>query len=245
MAKTRTLPRIERLELLASRLRANEPLILRSIAEEFGISLSTINRDIALLRERGIPVEADRGRGGGVRINSTWGVGRVALTYREAIDLLVSLASIEKMQLSMMLGNSKSIRAKLIGSFSKSDQAKIKTLASRIRVGPTSSPQVISTFRPEKTKVTEVIKESFLLMRQMQITYRRDDNTLSKRVIEPHYMILNHPIWYVLAWDHLRNDIRTFRCDRLESVSINNEMFKLRPFDDFEKSMKGNALDTL
>jgi len=108
MAKSETLPRIERLEHLVSRLRANEPLILRDIAKEFGISLSTINRDIALLRKRGIPVEADRGRGGGVRIGATWGVGRVALTYREAIDLLVSIASIEKMQLSMMLGNSRS-----------------------------------------------------------------------------------------------------------------------------------------
>lgn len=245
MSKSETLPRIERLEHLVSRLRANEPLILREIAKEFGISLSTINRDIALLRERGIPVEADRGRGGGVRIASTWGVGRVALTYREAIDLLVSIASIEKMQLSMMLGNSQSIRAKLIGSFSKPDQARIKRLASRIRVGPTSSPQVISTFRPEKTKLTEGIKESFLLMRHVKITYRRDDEKLTKRIIEPHYMILNHPVWYILAWDHLRNDVRTFRCDRLEGVNVQNEMFNLRPFDQFEKSMKGNALVTL
>lgn len=245
MAKSETLPRIERLEHLVSRLRANEPLILRDIAKEFGISLSTINRDIALLRKRGIPVEADRGRGGGVRIGATWGVGRVALTYREAIDLLVSIASIEKMQLSMMLGNSRSIRAKLIGSFSKPDQAKIKKLTSRIRVGPTSSPQVISTYRPEKTKLAEDIKESFLLMRQVRINYRRNDGKLSKRIIEPHYLILNHPVWYMLAWDHLRSDVRTFRCDRVEGVSIQNEIFNLRPFDQFENSMKGNALVTL
>jgi len=245
MAKSETLPRIERLEHLVSRLRADEPLILRDIAKEFGISLSTINRDVALLRERGIPVEADRGRGGGVRIGATWGVGRVALTYREAIDLLVSIASIEKMQLSMMLGNSRSIRAKLIGSFSKPDQAKIKKLTSRIRVGPTSSPQVISTYRPEKTKLAEDIKESFLLMRQVRINYRRNDGKLSKRTIEPHYLILNHPVWYILAWDHLRSDVRTFRCDRVEGVSIQNEIFNLRPFDQFENSMKGNALVTL
>jgi len=225
MAKSETLPRIERLEHLVSRLRADEPLILRDIAKEFGISLSTINRDVALLRERGIPVEADRGRGGGVRIGATWGVGRVALTYREAIDLLVSIASIEKMQLSMMLGNSRSIRAKLIGSFSKPDQAKIKKLTSRIRVGPTSAPQVISTYRPEKTKLAEDIKESFLLMRQVRINYRRNDGKLSKRIIEPHYLILNHPVWYILAWDHLRSDVRTFRCDRVEGVRLVTTIF--------------------
>jgi len=104
---------------------------------------------------------------------------------------------------------------------------------------------VISTYRPEKTKLAEDIKESFLLMRQVRINYRRNDGKLSKRTIEPHYLILNHPVWYILAWDHLRSDVRTFRCDRVEGVSIQNEIFNLRPFDQFENSMKGNALVTL
>jgi hypothetical protein len=43
---------------------------------------------------------------------------------------------------------------------------------------------VISTFRPENTKLTEGIKESFLLMRQLKIDCRRDNDTLTKRVME-------------------------------------------------------------
>ena len=215
------------------------------IRDRFGISLSTINRDIALLREKGIPVESDRGRGGGVRINSTWGVGRVAFTYREAIDLLVSMASVDKMQLSMIFGNHRSIRTKLIASFSRHDQARINKLSSRIRVGPTSSAQVISTYRPDKLKPMAAIKESFLLMRHAKITYEREDGVLSKRIIEPHYLILNHPVWYLLCWDHLRDDIRTFRCDRLKSIHVQKDNFTLRPFEEFERAMDGNPLTTL
>lgn len=33
---------------------------------------------------------------------------------------------------------------------------------------------------------------------------------------------------------------RTFRFDRLKSTSINSEILKLLPFNDFEKSMKEN-----
>lgn len=236
---------MERLDRLTSRLRVDEPLILRDVAEELGISLSTINRDIALLRDKGIPVESDRGRGGGVRINNTWGVGRVTFSYREAVDLLVSMASVDKMQLSMVFGNHQSIRTKLIASFSKHDQHRIKKLSARIRVGPTSSAQVISTYRPDKLKTMTGVKESFLLMRKAKITYERGDSVITKRVIEPHYLVLNHPVWYLLCWDHLRDDARTFRCDRLVNVNVHEDNFKLRPFEDFERAMQGNALTTL
>lgn len=245
MLKKHTLSRMKRLDRLTSRLRVDEPLILREIAEEFGVSLSTINRDIALLREKGIPVETDRGRGGGVRVSSTWDVGRVAFSYREAVDLLVSMASIDKMQLSMIFGNHRSIRTKLIASFSRHDQNRIKMLSSRIRVGPTSSAQVISTYRPDKLKPMAAIKESFLLMRQAKITYESGDGLLTKRLVEPHYLILNHPVWYLLCWDHLRNEVRTFRCDRLTDVYVHKNNFLLRPFSEFERSMEGNAVTNL
>lgn len=245
MPKNKTLSHIERLELLTSRLRVDEPIILRNVATELGVSMSTINRDVRILRERGIPIETDRGRGGGIRVNSAWGVGRIALTFQEAVDLLVSIAAIEKMELPMMFATARVIKTKLISSFSKSDQAKISELASRIRVGPTSSPQVISTYRPKASKITRGIQESFLLMHSAKISYRGSDGNATTRIVEPHYMVLNHPVWYILCWDHLREDVRTFRCDRLESISIQDQAFGLRPWRDFQKAMRGNALVSL
>lgn len=244
MPKNSTLSRIERLEQLTNRLRVDEQIVLRDVAEELGVSMSTINRDVSLLRDRGIPIETDRGRGGGIRVNRTWGVGRIALTFQEAVDLLVSIATIEKMELPMMFGSGRLIRTKLISSFSKPDQAKIRKLTSRIRVGPTSSPQVISTYRPEPSKITRDIHKSFLLMHNVEISYLSGDGTKTTRNIEPQYMILNHPVWYILGWDHLRNDVRTFRCDRLTKVIILDHVFKLRPWSDFQHTMEGNALTT-
>ena len=245
MPKNNTSSRIERLEQLTSRLRVDQPIILRDVASEFGVSMSTINRDVRLLKERGIPVETDRGRGGGIRINGIWGVGRIALTFQEAVDLLVSMATIEKMELPMMFGNARHIRTKLIASFSKHDQARIKKLASRIKVGPTSSATVISSFKPEPSRVTNAIQESFLLMRRARITYRKGDGSAITREIDPHYMVLNHPVWYLLCWDHFREDVRTFRCDRLKSISIQDQPFSLRPWQNFQKAMDGNALISL
>lgn len=245
MPKNSTLSRIERLEQLTARLRVDEPIVLCDVAEELGVSMSTINRDVSLLRERGIPIETDRGRRGGTRVSSSWGIGRIALTFEEAVDLLVSMATVEKMELPMTFGSAKTIKTKLISSFSKRDQAKVKNLASRIKVGPTSSPQVISTYRPEPSKVSKDIHKSFALMLSAQISYRSGNGVITIRNIEPHYMVLNHPVWYILCWDHLRDDVRTFRCDRLVKVKLLELEFKLRPWSEFQKTMEGNFLINL
>jgi len=91
MPRAATLPRLERLDLLASRLKSGEPITVAEIADEFGVSTRTLFRDVDILRQRGLPIEADRGRGGGIRLHRHWGVGRLALSYREAVELLVSL----------------------------------------------------------------------------------------------------------------------------------------------------------
>src|SRR5690606_13243396 len=117
MRRADTRDRLERLDLLASRLKAEEPMTVAGLAAEFGVSARTLFRDLAILRERGLPVEADRGRGGGVRLHRTWGIGRLTLSYREAVDLLVSLAIAEQLRSPWLIANLAPIRRKLRASF--------------------------------------------------------------------------------------------------------------------------------
>jgi len=50
-------------------LRARRSAITASaLAERFGVNLRTIYRDLHTIREAGIPLEAERGRGGGMRL---------------------------------------------------------------------------------------------------------------------------------------------------------------------------------
>ena len=55
------------------------------LAAELGVSVRTLHRDLALLRDFGIPVDSDRGRGGGLRLEHGWSLGRVHLSESEAI----------------------------------------------------------------------------------------------------------------------------------------------------------------
>ncbi len=236
----KALTRLDRLDRLESWLKSDELLILRDAADELGVSLRTINRDIELLRERGVPVEADRGRGGGVRLHSRWGVGRVSFTYKEAIDLLVGIAMSEQADQSMQMAQSRSIRRKLMASFSHADQARINTFRDRIRAGSPSSAVVRDTYQPAAPQINSAQKEAFLLQKKAQVTYRDGQGRETKRSVEVHYLVLNPPIWYAMCWDDLRQDVRSLRCDRMRQVTVQPQGFELRPWADFHAAMEGN-----
>ncbi|MEP3247608.1 MAG: WYL domain-containing protein [Sneathiella sp.] len=239
MKKQSTHHRFERLEILIARLKSDEPLIVRHLASELGVSVRTVTRDIQILREQGLPVEADRGRGGGVRLHWSWGLGQLKLSYSEAIDLLVSLAVVEQMNSPILMANLKSVRHKLMASFSKEMKSRIGSLNRRIRIGQTASPFVLSSYEKSISSATERLHQAFVLQRYLSIIYKAENGDLTIRLIEPQYLLLNYPVWYILAWDQLRGDIRTFRCDRIQGAEIEEEVFDLRPFDAFSNALEG------
>ncbi len=238
MERATTVSRLKRLDLLAARLQTDAPLVLRDIAAELGVSVRTLSRDIEVLRDRGLPIEADRGRGGGVRLHWSWGIGQISLSYREAVDLLVSLAVAERMESPILMANLASIRRKLMTTFSPADQQRVKRLKSRILIGQTASLFVQTSYRLPAASTIEKLHRAFLMSRVVNIGYEDERGRRTRRSIEPHYLLLNYPVWYLLSWDRLREDIRTFRCDRILSASLRDEEFVLRGYAEFRSALQ-------
>jgi predicted DNA-binding transcriptional regulator YafY len=231
---------VERLDRLAARLKADELLTLGVLAAEFGTSVRTLSRDVALLRAQGLPVETDRGRGGGIRLHWSWGIGRLKLSYQEAVDLLVSLAIAEQMRSPLLMANLAPIRRKLMASFSPALRDRIDTLRARILIGQSASPFVLAAFAEPDEEVVRRLHRAFVAMHALDITYRRGDGQTSARRIEPHVLFLNYPIWYVVAWDRSRDAVRTFRCDRIVSAEVVAEdNFERRPLHAFREALDG------
>lgn len=237
-----TLTRLERLDLLAARLKADEALTISQVAGELGVSRRTLTRDIDVLRNRGVPVEADRGRGGGVRVASQWGIGRIALGYREAVDLLVSLAVVEQLRSPILMANLAPIRRKLAASFGPEARSRIARLKSRILVGETASTLVQTGYAEPRPRVVEKLHEAFLTTRTARMVYRGESGHVTHRQVQPHYLLLNYPIWYALCWDRSRQAVRTFRCDRIHEIEIGGEAFSVLPVSAFEDALAGVRL---
>jgi predicted DNA-binding transcriptional regulator YafY len=56
---------------------------------------------------------------------------------------------------------------------------------------------------------------------------------VTEREIELQFLYYSLPVWYAMAWDLLRDDIRSFRIDRIRHVRVLPITFRLRPPDPF------------
>jgi predicted DNA-binding transcriptional regulator YafY len=89
-------PRVARLHELieALRMRAPRPVTGGELAERVGVSVRTIERDVAALRAAGVPVTVQRGRGGGYGIDARPRLPPVVLTPGEAAALVTVVAAV-------------------------------------------------------------------------------------------------------------------------------------------------------
>ncbi len=138
--------RLNRLEDLQGLLKSREHATAATLAEQLDVSLRTLHRDLDVLRSRGVPIESDRGRGGGLRLQRSWTLGRLHLSAEEAIDLLLSLAIAERMNSPLLLQHLAPVRRKIVGAFTETYQAKIRALGKRILIGQAASSAVLASF---------------------------------------------------------------------------------------------------
>lgn len=210
------------LGLLASRPSWTAP----DLAAELGVSLRTIRRDLVRLRDRGVALSAESGRGGGVRAPARSGLGRLLLDHGEVVDLLLSLAIAERLGSPLLLENVRKIRQKIASAFPAEDRARIAELRRRVLVGPPVSAEVAATFSRPRRQIVAPLQEGFFERRVIEMTYAGKER--SARTIEPQYLMTSFPGFYLFAWDTGRDAARTFRVDRIESVVVTKARFRLR-----------------
>jgi len=230
------------MDMLAVQLKQDAHCTVKDLALQHGVSTRTIARDLSLMREQGMQIDADRGRGGGVRLDRNWGVGRMNLAYAEAVDLLISIAVAEQMNSPMFLASLASVRRQLVASFSPEKRKRVNRLNSRIVIGVTASTYVQTSANTPPERVVQALHQAFVAQELLEIRYQREDGETSERHIEPHYLLLKYPIWYVVAFDHLRNCPRTFRCDRILSARMAGTRFQLLPKEEFGASLADDVL---
>ncbi len=235
--------RLERLEYLKARLKSADALTLSILAEETKTSLRTISRDLQILKEQGLPIESDRGRGGGVRLHHNYGVGRIQLQSVEAVDLLIGLAVAEQTRSPLFMTHLDSIRSKVRASLPREMAKKVDRLKARILVGQVSFGKILATYQKPEAEFTKLLYEAFLNYQSLQIEYLDIQERKTQRTIQPHYLLLCSPIWYILAWDELRAEVRTFRHDRIRAMSLAEATFELLPRDRFDQALEG--VDTI
>ena len=243
MPKQSAQSQLQRLKRLEGVLRAGNCETAQEYATELGVSLRTFHRDLAMLRDEGLAIDGERGRGGGVRLRGAASRAFV-LTQDEAVDLLLSLAVAEQMGSPLLLKRLRSIRHKATLAFPTAHVERIRSLRRRILIGSPASSRIVASYRPGAVAAVEPLTRAFFEMRRLQMSYSDERERLTQREVDPHYLHLNVPAWYLLAWDHLRSDVRSFRIDRIRGADVLNASFRLRDPRPFLAAAEASA-DTL
>lgn len=225
--------RIARLDALKNLLAHRDFATAAELAAELGVSVRTLHRDLTMLRELGTPIDSDRGRGGGLRLERGWSLGRVHLNESEAVGLLLSLTIAEKIGSPLLLDDLRSISRKVGAAFSPAQARRITALRRRILVGQPASERVLSAYTAPAPGVARPLLDAFTHQRHVQLRYEDEHGAITDRMIEPQYLYYNLPVWYVLAWDQLRDDVRSFRIDRIRRLTSLPTAFRLRRADAF------------
>ncbi|MBC2904809.1 WYL domain-containing protein [Streptomyces cupreus] len=220
--------RAGRLEALKGLLAERDYTTAAELADELGVSVRTVHRDLAFLRDLGMPVDSDRGRGGGLRLEHGWSLGRVHLSETEAIGLLLSLTIAEKVGSPLLLDDVRSIARKIAASFAPAQARRILAIRKRILVGASASALVLSSYTSPSAEVAKPLLDAFANRQVAVISYEDQHARVTEREIELQYLYYNVPVWYVLAWDRLRDDVRSFRIDRIKTIRLLPETFPLR-----------------
>ncbi len=207
-------PETRREELVAC-LRSRRHATMSEVATELGVSVRTVRRDIAVLRRRGLDIEGERGRGGGVRFARFAPLPPLRLEEGEAVALWLSAQLAQRAAGLPFSREANGAFQKILAALPEARRPTLRRLAERILVGRPASASLRASAGDPTRALLEVFERCFREGLCLGFRYRDRHGAVSQRRVEPHGLYVEVPLWYVLAVDVDKQARRMFRMDRI------------------------------
>ncbi|MCH2094391.1 MAG: WYL domain-containing protein [Rhodobacteraceae bacterium] len=207
----------DRQDALIRHMRRNGTTTVATLAHQVGASRRTILRDIAALRDAGFVIDSEPGRGGGLALDTRSVQTTPRLTVPEVFALLISVASMRAAGNLPFANLADAGLAKIEKALPSDKLRDLRRLLDCLYIG-TLAPQIdISNLGQMSPNLLSAFEHAFLKRLQMRFDYSDAKGARTSRRVEPHAMLILPPIWYLVAWDPMRNGFRHFRMDRIRA----------------------------
>jgi predicted DNA-binding transcriptional regulator YafY len=215
---------LELLEFLQAR-----PLTTgRELADRLAVDGRTVRRYVAALQELGIPVEGQRGVGGGYRLRPGFRLPPLMLSDDEAVAVVLGLVATQGLGLE---GTAESVD----GALAKIHRVLPAALRRRVEALETTLGFTTAPIRgvPVASETVLLLADAIRRRRRLRSAYRSFSGAETERELSAHGLVVHSGRWYLAAHDHTRDDLRTFRVDRMSRMVIADEA-ALAPPDGFD-----------
>lgn len=209
--------RASRLVSLLLLLQARGGQTAAELARELEVSVRTIHRDVDALSASGVPIYADRGPHGGIRLVDGYRTRLTGMTADEAEALFLS--GLPGPAAELGLGTVvAAARLKVLAALPVELRARASRLVERFHL------DAAAWYRAdEPVPLLAPLSESVWESQRIQIGYDRGDKMVD-RVLEPLGLVLKAGVWYLIAGAD--GQPRTYRVSRVISVTSLGERFE-------------------
>ncbi|MFZ5962222.1 helix-turn-helix transcriptional regulator [Thalassococcus sp. BH17M4-6] len=205
--------RAERLFRIVNEMRTRDVIRASELASRFEISISTVYRDIAHLQASGLPIEGEAGVG--YLLRPGFDLPNVAFTHDQIDALAVGLSFVERAGDPALAQAAREARAKIQAGMPDPQDRKLADAPYFSLQGRNSAPPTVGLVR-------EAIRQRLVT----DIDYADGAGQATTRRVHPLVIWNMTDGWMFSAWCRLRQGFRTFRFDRIATLSVTNEVFE-------------------
>jgi predicted DNA-binding transcriptional regulator YafY len=212
--------RLLRILLIFSRKTTN--VKAKELAQALEISVRQVYRDIECLKQASVPIYSDKN---GFSLMPDFYMPKISLETPEILTLLILCSSIKAQKGTPYCELLTSACDKIVNALPDGLKKVFLNPAYDVMVDFGLDTKV------DYRKIEELfslIYEASIAKKQILISYYGiDTKDLTERVVDPYAFKLNFGIWYLIGFCHLREQIRTFRIDRIRKAEVLRDAFEI------------------
>ena len=210
--------RADRLFQIVQLVRGRRLSTAEFLAKRLEVSTRTVYRDIADLQTQGVPLEGEAGVG--YRMRAGFDLPPLMFTREEAQALVASVRLAQPRLDAALAAQAEMALCKIMAVLPPAVRTAAEGLALFAVGGGTTL-----TAREHLATLRQAVEQRSVL----RITYLDLKGERSQRRVRPLGCFHWDAVWTLAAWCESRQDFRSFRIDRIESLRLLDERFRDEP----------------
>ncbi|MCY9514857.1 helix-turn-helix transcriptional regulator [Paenibacillus apiarius] len=212
------MPKIDNVLAILWMLSSDEKITAKQISEKLEMNIRTVYRYIDTLSTSGVPIISDTGHNGGYTLLNNFIEAPLFFDFEEQTSLFHAAVFAE--EAGYYGGEALNRAISKLSKYSNQEQeTKINQHLTSLEVISRISSLSMEPFLKE---LEQAVADGY----SVKIRYHKSGKEQSKyRLVDPYRIIYWNNKWYVIGFCHLRNDIRSFRVERIESLMLTGNKF--------------------